>query len=189
MSIPAEPSDAELVERAIGGDQRSFSLLMARHKEPVYRFVRRYGVDADEAYDLVQQTFVSAWTALRRYDAGRSFATWLRAIALNKCRDWSRRAAVRRFLISPSSLDSGTADAVADPRPDAEADALEQERQDLAAKALAALPKTLKEPLLLTTLEGLSQREAAEVLGLTPKAVENRVARARKELARRLADR
>ena len=187
MSDTEDASDAELVARASEGEQRAFSLLMARHKDATYRFIRRYGVDREEAYDLVQQTFVSAWSSLRRFDRERPFATWLRAIALNKCRDWSRRAAVRRFLLSPLSLDSPAAESAPDPDPDPEATALEQERQRAIAGAIAALPKSLKEPLLLTVLDGFSQKDTASLLGLTPKAVENRVARARKELARALA--
>lgn len=188
MTTPVELSDPELVAAAVGGDQQSFSLLMARHKDGTYRFIRRYGVDPEEAYDLVQQTFVSAWTALRRYEPDRSFATWIRAIALNKCRDWSRRASVRRFLLSPLTLESAGAETAPDPRPGAEAAAIEQERQQALARAVAALPKSLKEPLLLTVLEGFSHKETAALLGLTPKAVENKVGRARKKLAEALAE-
>ncbi|HEY5411913.1 MAG TPA: sigma factor-like helix-turn-helix DNA-binding protein, partial [Caulobacteraceae bacterium] len=51
---------------------------------------------------------------------------------------------------------------------------------------IAALPRQLREPLILTALQGLSQREAAEVLGVTPKVVEMRAYRARKQLAEKL---
>lgn len=188
MTASAVPTDATLVERALQGDQRAYSQLVGRHKEAVYKLIRRYGADADDAYDLSQQTFIAAWSSLRRYDTRRPFATWVRTIALNKCRDWSRRAAVRRFLLSPLSLDSAAVDAVPSTTLDAEADALAQERQGALAAAVAALPKALKEPLLLTALDGLSQREAGDVLGVTVKAVETRVARARRMLASRLAD-
>lgn len=186
MIASAEPSDAALVESALGGDQRAYTRLVSRHKEAVYKLIRRYGVDVEDAYDLSQQTFISAWSSLRRYDLGRPFATWVKTIALNKCRDWSRRAAVRRFLLSPLSFDSAAVDAVPSTALDAEADALAQERQTALAMAVAGLPKTLKEPLLLTALEGLTQREAAELLGISTKAVETRLARARRTLASRL---
>lgn len=188
MTLSADPGDAALAQRALGGDQRAYAQLVGRHKEAVYKLIRRYGADADEAYDLSQQTFISAWSSLRRYDTSRPFATWIRTIALNKCRDWSRRAAVRRFLLSPLSLDSATVDAVPSTALDAEADTLAQERQGALASAVASLPKALKEPLLLTALEGLSQREAGEVLGISTKAVETRVARARKVLADRFRE-
>ena len=66
-------TDADLVRRARGGEQRAFSLLMARHKHWVYRFVRRYVGDADEGYDVVQDAFVAAMSNLHRYDPERPF--------------------------------------------------------------------------------------------------------------------
>ena len=95
----AEPdeSDAALAARAIKGDRSAFNHIVRRHQEPLYRFIRRYVGDTDEAYDLLQETFVSAWQALGRYDPARPAATWLRRIALNKCRDWGRRRTVRRL--------------------------------------------------------------------------------------------
>ncbi|WP_415492074.1 RNA polymerase sigma factor, partial [Brevundimonas diminuta] len=66
-------------------------------KAGLYRFVRRYVGDADETYDLVQEAYAAAWLAIRRYDPERSFEAWLRTIAINKCRDWSRRRKIRRL--------------------------------------------------------------------------------------------
>ena len=60
MTNPDE-SDAALAARAINGDRSAFNLIVRRHQEPLYRFIRRYVGDADEAYDLLQETFVSAW--------------------------------------------------------------------------------------------------------------------------------
>ncbi|MGZ3346264.1 MAG: RNA polymerase sigma factor, partial [Caulobacteraceae bacterium] len=96
MTGPDIEPDSELVRRARAGEQRAFSLLMGRHKHWVYRFVRRYVGDADEAFDVTQDAFVSAMSNLHRYDSDRPFDAWLRRIALNKCRDRGRREAVRR---------------------------------------------------------------------------------------------
>src|SRR5688572_5144167 len=90
--------DDTLIAAALGGDTNAFTSLMERHKSPLYRFVRRYVGDADESFDLVQETFVAGWSALNTFEQGRPFAVWLRRIALNKCRDWSRRRKVRRFF-------------------------------------------------------------------------------------------
>lgn len=183
MTDEAGPSDADLAQRAVDGDERAFSTLVRRHKDGVYRFARRYVGDADAAYDIVQETFVAAWTALRRYDPKRSFTTWLRAIALNKCRDRGRRAAVRRLVFGDRHLESTEAVVQSDPAPDAEAALVAVQRLQALDRAIATLPAQLKEPLLLTQFEGLSQQEAATVLGVTAKAVETRVRRARQRLA------
>jgi RNA polymerase sigma factor (sigma-70 family) len=182
----AEPeSDADLVRRARAGEQRAFSLLMGRHKHWLYRFVRRYVGDADEAYDVLQDAFVSAMSNLARYDSSRPFEAWLRRIALNKCRDRGRRDAVRRaFGLSRRGPEE--TEAVADPAAGADQTLASSHALKALDKAIAALPPALKEPLVLTVLEGLSQKEAGAILGLSAKAVEVRVYRAKRQLAETL---
>ena len=180
----SEP-DAELVRRARAGEQRAFSLLMGRHKHWVYRFVRRYVGDADEAYDVTQDAFVAAMSNLHRYDASRPFDAWLRRIALNKCRDRARRESVRRaFGLSRRGPEE--TEAVADPAAGADRTLAAGSALKALDQAIAALPASLKAPLVLTALEGLSQKEAASVLGLSTKAVEVRVYRAKRQLAETL---
>jgi len=179
-----DDSDAVLAARALKGDRSAFNHIVRRNQEPLYRFIRRYVGDADEAYDLLQETFVSAWQALGRYDPARPATTWLRRIALNKCRDWGRRRAVRKFFYAAKTLDETT------PLPDPSASANPEDNIEVALtgldRAIAALPAQLKEPLLLTAFEGFSHAAAGETLGISAKAVETRVYRARKLLAEAL---
>jgi len=175
-------SDAALAARAVKGDRSAFNRIVQRHQEPLYRFIRRYVGDADEAYDLLQDTFVSAWQALGRYDPTRPAATWLRRIALNKCRDWGRRRTVRRFFYGAASLEAADVASIANT-----ADSADEAAMVRLDRAIALLPSQLKEPLLLTAFEGLSQEKAGQALGITAKAVETRVYRARKLLAEALA--
>jgi RNA polymerase sigma factor CnrH len=179
--ISGEEADADLVLRARDGDDQAFSALMRRHKAPVYGFVRRYvgGV----AVDVVQETFVAAWKALGRFDDRRSFAVWLRAIALNKCRDRARRQIVRRLILGETDDQSAEARSQPDPALDGEADLASRQRAALVQDAINRLPTKLKEPLLLTYFDELSQQQAAAVLGVTVKTVETRVYRARQKLA------
>lgn len=180
-----DESDAALAARAVKGDRPAFNRIVQRYQEPLYRFIRRYVGDADEAYDLLQETFVSAWQALNRYDPTRPAATWLRRIALNKCRDWGRRRAVRRFFYGATSLDGSPAAADTAAASVTVDDSNETALTNL-DRAIATLPSQLKEPLLLTAFEGLSQIAAGEALGISAKAVETRVYRARKLLAEAL---
>jgi RNA polymerase sigma factor (sigma-70 family) len=182
LSPGAADSDATLAERALGGDDSAFAQLISRHKSWMFRFIRRYVGNAEDAYDVLQDAFFSAWLALGRYQGDRPFEFWLRRIALNKCRDRARREGVRRVLWGLLGEEDGAPsviDSAAGPERIAAA------RQDLRQLELAlnSLPRALKEPLLLTALEGLSHKEAGELLGLNPKAVEMRVYRARARLA------
>lgn len=177
---PGARDDAALAAAAIAGDNRAFTELMRLHKEALYRFIRRYVGDADEAYDLLQDTFLAAWSGLPGFDSTRPMRAWLRRIALNKCRDWSRRRSVRRFFFAAAPIDNN-AHRVATPVSETDP---EQERRlaDL-DRQIANLPAGLKEPLLLTQFEGLSHKDAAQILNISPKAVEMRIYRARAQLA------
>jgi RNA polymerase sigma factor CnrH len=179
-SKPAE-TDGALAARALRGDDASFAGLMSRHKGWAYQFIRRYVGNETDAYDVLQETFFAAWLALSRYQGDRPFEFWLRRIALNKCRDRSRREVVRRLINSPWSGDEMPD--VVDTAPGPQA-ALEGEQElTMLASQVRKLPRSLKEPLLLTAVEGLSHDEAGKLLGLSAKAVETRVYRARSRLA------
>jgi RNA polymerase sigma-70 factor (ECF subfamily) len=179
------PEDAALAVRAAAGDERAFAALITRYKAGLYRFARRYVGNAEDAYDVVQQSFISAWGALERYDARRPFGVWLHAIALNKCRDHERREKVRRVLLI--SEWGNAAESVPDPAVNSQEQWLAEASLGALDHAVAALPRALKEPLILTAFEGLSQAEAGIRLGISTKAVETRVARARRKLSTVLA--
>lgn len=183
MSPASGDSDAALAARAVDGDDQAFSLLVRRHKNGLYGFVRRYVGDGDPAVEVIQETFVAAWRALRRYDPARPFGVWIRAIALNKCRDRARRAAVRRLVFADRDADSPEARHQPDPSPDAESSMLQGQRLAALERSIAKLPPKLKEPVLLTYFGELSQQQAAELLGISVKAVETRLYRARHRLA------
>ena len=173
-----------LVGRAVEGDARAFASIVSRHKAPLYRFIRRYVGNEDDAYDLLQQTYVAAWSSLSRYDPERPLRTWLHAIAINKCRDHARKLKVRRLFFGTGS--SAEIVNVADPQPNAEDLLLRDERADALASAIVELPRQLKEPLLLTVFGELSHAEAGRRLSISVKAIETRVARARRRLAETL---
>lgn len=185
MTDANERDDAALVAAALAGDQRAFTQLMRRYKDGLYRFVRGYVGDASEAYDLVQEAFVAAWHALPRYDRQRSFGIWLKRIAINKCRDWRRRRAVRGFFYNAEDIDRPGIDIV---QPPLTGNDNEDELSRLDT-AIAALPPNLKEPLLLSLTDGMSHRDIAGALGITAKAVEVRIYRAKRALAEALGSR
>lgn len=175
-------TDGELAALTLVGRKTAFAELMRRHREPIFRLIRGYVGNADDALDLVQESFTSAYLHLDRYDQSRPLRAWLSRIAINKCRDWARRRKVRRLLVAAGSLTRAAAE-VPDPAP-AASDALsDREELERLWEAIAELPANLKEPLILRTIEGLSQAETADVLGISEKAVETRLYRARSRLA------
>ena len=181
MTGEIEPDEQQLASAARAGDRRAFEVLLGMHKTALYRFTRRYIGDADDAYDVLQDTLVSAWLALVRYDPAQSFSVWLRAIALNKCRDYGRRHAVRRRILQLLGNE---------PRNDGEFETdseLQSRRLERLDRAIAALPRKYKEPLLLTLAAGLTQGQAAHELKTSTKAIEMRIRRAKQLLRQELS--
>lgn len=173
-------SDGDLVVLARGGRPGAYAAIVTRHKAALYRLILAQVRDADEALDLVQESFVAAHGALARFDSSRCLRAWLSRIAINKCRDWARRRRVRNMLARVLPVEA--VETVADDRIGAEAAAIERDSLARTLAALDALPDALRLPLILCAVEGLSQIEAAETLGVSIKAVELRIRRARAAL-------
>lgn len=173
--------DEQLAIAARSGDRSAFETIVRRHKTRIYRFVRRYIGQSEDAYDILQDCFVTAWANLARYDPKRPFLPWLRIIALNKCRDFSRRQKVRRLMLKAFALERGS-EQIGHAVQTTDDEGMDVERLHHLDHAIADLPAFYKEPLLLTTVGGLSNVEAAETLKTTPKAIEMRLYRARQKL-------
>lgn len=180
-------SDGELAGLALAGNQAAFAEIMRRHREPIYRLIRGYIGDGEEALDVTQESFAAAFQKLARYDRNRPFRAWLARVAINKSRDFRRRRRVRQIFSFASSLPSGAIESVRDEAPGP--DDISFARADLArlTRAVADLPGPLKETLLLRTVEGFSQAETAAALAISEKAVETRLYRARAKLLTMLA--
>lgn len=181
MSGPDDlATDAELAKAALTGDQSAYTSLMRRHREAVFRLVRHQAGDESEALDITQDAFIAAFAALRRFDGERPFRAWILRIALNKCRDWSRRRTVRRLLTFARPIDEAAA--IADPGPDPEAALHSASAVRHIQREVMALPAKLREPLILCAIEGMSQDEAARLLGVSRKTIETRIYRGRQKL-------
>lgn len=179
LNLP-DCTDGELAALALAGRQAAFAELLARHRAWIYRLVRSHIGDGEEAVDVTQSSFIAAFAALNRYDPDRPFRAWLSRIAINKCHDWRRRRSVRKFFSFAFPLDE--ARDVEDEAPTADRAAGAEAELARTLKAIATLPNNLKEPLILRAIEERSEAETAEILGISQKAVETRLYRARLRL-------
>lgn len=188
MTAGDTDTDETIAAYAKVGDRRAFDTLVRRHKDEIYRFIRRYLGHADDAYDVLQNCFVSAWSGLQHYDPARPFLPWLRMIALNKCRDFGRRQSVRRLVLWTFARENSAEPSTESLDQIRTEKAAESERLDRLDRAIASLPAFYKEPLLLTTVSGLSHHDAAAMLDTTPKAIEMRLYRARRKILSALGE-
>jgi RNA polymerase sigma-70 factor, ECF subfamily len=174
----ADAPDAELVAWSAGGDRRAFDEIVTRHGPFALRVALRLIPDPLVAEDAVQEAMVRAWSQAGRFDPGRArFTTWLYRIVVNLCIDQRRRVRPQPL---PEDFDPPDPAAAAD-----EVIAVDQRNAALAA-ALRDLPARQRAALTLVYNEGMSGAEAARVLGLSAKAVERLLARARAYLRQRL---
>jgi len=184
-----ESSDQELIAKLALGENLALNELMGRYKQRLFYFIRRYAGDEETAYDLLQETFTKLYFNAGSYKPQYKFSTWLFQIALNLCRDHARKQG-KRYLLSLDSIDND-GNAIGDTlATDAEdiVSHLDAKRQlAILEYEIQKLPHKLKSALIAFAIEERSQEECAELLGITPKAVEARVYRARKILAEKLA--
>lgn len=172
-----EDEARSLCIEAAAGDRLAFGKLMRLWQTRLWQVARRYTGDAGEAEDIVQTVFVAFWQRLTDIGPPLAVGPFLHRATLNTCRDWSRRRSVRAFFFKASSLE-GRED-VSDVAIDGEHDAQTLVTLD---RLIAHLPRGLKEPLILCAIDGVSHKEAGAILGLSSKAIETRIARAKKLL-------
>lgn len=175
-----ELTDADLVRRAGAGDADAFGALVARHQAHVFRLAHLLTRSRDEAEDVLQQTFLSGWRALRTFRGDASVKTWLLTIARNAA--LARREQVSREPLDPTPVEElGLRAGWGGPSP--EEQAMSAERTALFGHALERLSDEDREILTLRDLEGLSGEETASVLGVSLAAMKSRLHRARLALA------
>jgi RNA polymerase sigma-70 factor (ECF subfamily) len=166
------------------GNDPALNALMRRWSPRLSAYLHRCCPDPATAADLLQETFVRVYQKRRSYDPIRSFSTWIYTIATNLVRNhvrWQKRHPITLLDHASLSLASPPADQ-RDP-----AETLEsQERAAAVRAAIQQLPEDLREPLVLSTYEHLPHAQIATILGLSEKAVEMRLYRARQTLRENL---
>lgn len=184
--------DWQLVDQARNGNEKAYGQLISRHQDAIHAFIYRHVGEAESARDLTQEVFIRAWFALERVRMRARLTTWLFQIAINLCRDYVKSKATRQNRITDPMirLDEEGAECeleLPDPsvRPDEQAQWFET--MEALETEIARLPLELREAFILGAVQGHPQKEVAIMLGLTPKAVEVRIYRARQRLTERLA--
>jgi RNA polymerase sigma-70 factor, ECF subfamily len=172
--------DGDLVARIAEGDQAAVRELVNRHAAALMAVARRLLASQHEAEEIVQDVFLRVWTNASKWQPGRaSFATWMHRVAMNLCYDRLRR---RREVTVETMPDP--ADPAAPPDSGLDEAALARRIDD----ELQALPERQRAALVFCHYQGMSQGQAAEILGVSVEALESLLSRGRRRLKERLAD-
>jgi RNA polymerase sigma-70 factor (ECF subfamily) len=170
--------DAELLARSASGDRHAFDRIVARYGPVALRLAARIAPDREAAEDIAQEAMVRIWHRAGDFNAGRArFTTWLYRIVVNLCIDLCRKP---KPVPLPAHFDP------ADAAPGAQEALEHDERRAALARAMDSLTAAQRAAVTLVYDEGLSGAEAAKALGITTKAVERLLARARAHLRDRL---
>jgi RNA polymerase sigma-70 factor (ECF subfamily) len=178
---PTSPDDAGLVRRALARDEAAVRSIMQANNRRLYRLARGILRNDAEAEDVVQDTYVRAFTHLEQFRGDSSLSTWLSRIAMNESLGRLRR---QRPGVEWSELEKSTPQAQIIPFPlvssdDPEKSMAQREIQQVVEHAIDELPEPFRLVFITRVIEGMNVEETAELLGLKPETVKTRLHRAR----------
>ncbi len=176
--------DADVLIALASGDPGALETLMQRHLGAIKSLAWHMMGDEMIAEDIAQDVFIKAWQHGPKWQAGNAkFSTWLYRVAKNLCYDRLRK---KTEIYSDNLPD------IADKTPNARRTIIEQEAQHIQnryiQKAFAALPARQMMAITLCHYQNKSQKEAAEIMVISPRAYESLLARARRNLRKQLAE-
>ena len=181
--------DQLLVERVQAGDKRAFDVLVSKYQRRLMRLVSRLVHDPAEAEDVVQETFIKAYRALRHFRGDAAFYTWLYRIGINTAKNYL--VTQGRRAVTSSDTDAEQAESFDDGNKLRDNNTPESV---LASKQIAAtvnaamevLPIELRTAIVLREIEGLSYEEISEIMACPIGTVRSRIFRAREVIAEKL---
>jgi RNA polymerase sigma-70 factor, ECF subfamily len=182
QSAPDGATDTELVRRALARDETAVRAIIKANNRRLYRLARGILRNDGEAEDVVQETYVRAFTHLNDFRGESSLSTWLSRIAINEALGRLRR---ERPAVELCSLPQGALEAQIIQFPlmsaadDPEKSMAQREIQHVVEGAIDELPEPFRMVFITRVVEGMNVEETAEILNLKPETVKTRLHRAR----------
>lgn len=181
--------ESALVTRAKAGDVDAFSELVKHYDRRVFRMAKQITQNDDDAEDVLQETFLKAYTHLDDFQGNSKFYTWLVRIAVNEALMKLRKRRSDRTVPLDEPIDTGEDEmvreiAVWDENP--EETYSREELADILDQAVQSLKPAYRTVFILRDIEEMSIEETAEALGLSISAVKSRLLRARLQLREKL---
>jgi RNA polymerase sigma-70 factor (ECF subfamily) len=193
FAAPGEDRDGELVERARDGDADAFAQLVRRYQRRAVSVAYRLLGNSEDAADVSQEAFVRAYRSLHQLEDSSRFGAWLLRtvsnLALNFRRSRAARAAApldEDLTASQKLRDASGERVLAAPPPDD--GSLPDELHAAVSRAMEQLPDKQRLSLVLFSIEGLPQKEVAEILDCSVELVKWNVFQARQKLKEALKD-
>lgn len=177
-ALMSHADDAKTIARAAAGDRMAMRALIDQHNRAIYGLAFHMLGRAEDAEDVTQDAFLRAWKAFPKWRPEARLSTWLHKVTLNLCYDRLRKKRPALMAEPPDQSDPG---------PTPEKTLAARQTQTVVRAAIANLPPRQCAALTLTSLQGHSNLQAAEIMDIKLPALESLLARARRTLKARLA--
>ena len=194
MGDVAFANEAELVEGLRAGDSTAYRRFVDSNSANVHNLALKLLGDEQEAEDVLQETFLSAFRAIDRFEGRSKLSTWLYRITYNaslmhlRKRDRMTTFSLDRSLGDEEPAGESSTRHLVDWSTVPDEQLLTAEARQEMDLAIAGLPESLRATFVLRDIQGLSGAETAEILGITVQAVKNRLHRARLRLRSQLSN-
>jgi len=175
MPLPDQITDEELMAAIAKGDRESFRVLAERYMKLLYSVAFRMFPQRADAEDVVQEVLLRLWNKahLWKEGTGATVSTWLYRLAYNLCIDQKRKSRYKTVELDEAHPDEGKT---------ADRKMQDKQRSAIVRAALQKLPERQRAALVLCHYQGLSNAQAADIMGVTVKAIEGLLVRARQAL-------
>lgn len=186
-----QEADRILINDALEGDQRAYDVLIKKYRSSVYNLVYRMIENRQEAEDIVQETFIKAFNALKTFNEEFAFSTWLFKIATNNCIDTLRKRKLQTYSLDTpvQTKDGEVSRDFADERYSPEQSTISSESTSIILDSVESLPKKYQLVINMRHKEDRSYEEISELLEIPIGTVKARIFRAREILKRKLKER
>ncbi len=181
-----EQNDAELVRQTLCGNTSAYNGLVVKYQRQVYNLAYRMLGNAEDAGDLVQDTFLRAYSALASFRQDASFLTWLYKITSNLCIDNLRSRKSRSALSLDAEMEEGREPAASHRQASPEDTVIRDAVKDVVHHAILNLPEKYRAVVVMRHLQEMSVEDIAVTLDLPTGTVKTHLFRAREMLRERL---
>lgn len=190
-----EKTDQQLIQLISKGDQLAFAELVKRHTDRFYQLAFYTLKNKSDADDVIQTVFIKLWQNPHKWNANKSqFTTWFYRVVLNACHDLLRKQNNCQKLESNIKVAHAqdniaylTKHIVDDEEVRLSDNQQQAQRQQSLKYAMAQLPQAQRDAINLVVYTGLPQKQAAEIMSVTVKALESILVRAKKNIAKSAA--
>ena len=181
--------DLELAAQAKQGDRAAFTELVDRYARNIFRLARHITKNDQDAEDVLQETFLKAYSRLDQFHGDSKFYTWLVRIGVNESLMKIRRRKDGKFVPLDQEIETGEGTLVKELPADVENPEEHYGREEIRealSRAIDSLADTYKTVFVLRDVDGLSTEETAQALELSVPAVKSRLLRARLQMRDKL---